>query len=338
MRTALVSVLAIALFAWFFRDASLAGVWAELRRADLGFLALGAAAMAAGYALRIVRWRGLLAPVGGVSFRAAAEALIVGYTASFLLPARVGEVVRSYLLGRREGLRATSVFATVVLERVLDLVLVLALLGVFVWTVTARLEQSLALMRSVQVSGVVAAVATVMLLILLCLMAHHPERIGTWTIGAARVLPARFARRLADATEAFSHGLAVAKVPHLLGVALAWSVPVWLLSALQIWAVTRAFGISMSYAGSFLQQALVVAGVAMPTPGGVGSFHEAYRIGATVFFGGEEQAAVGAAIVLHALAFVPVTALGLGLMVRDGLTMGHLQSLARSDEGVGETL
>ena len=62
--------------------------------------------------------------------------------------------------------------------------------------------------------------------------------------------------------------------------------------------MTRAFGIDMPFAGTFLLQALLVIGVAVPTPGGVGSYHEAYRFGVTTFFGAPNDAAVAAAIVL----------------------------------------
>jgi uncharacterized protein (TIRG00374 family) len=333
----LVTALAVALFAWFLRNASFADVWAEVRRADLWYLALAAAATAASYVLRAVRWQCLLRPVGSTRFRTAIRATVIGYAASFLLPARAGDVLRPYVLARQEGLRATSVFATIVMERVMDLIVVLALLGMFVWDIAEQLGESPTVMRSVQASGVVAAVGAVVLFGVLQLVAWHPERVGSYTLSARRILPHRFAKRLADGATAFSHGLAVARTPRLLGIALAWSVPVWLFAATQIWLVTLAFGIPMPFAGSFLQQALLVVGVAVPTPGAVGSFHEAYRIGATVFFDGSEQAAIGAAIVLHAIAFVPTTVLGVLFMVQDGLSLGGAQSLVGDEDKVGET-
>ena len=57
----------------------------------------------------------------------------------------------------------------------------------------------------------------------------------------------------------------------------------------------------MPFTGSFLIMALLVVGVAVPTPGAVGGFHAAFRLGATTFFGAPDDAAVGAAIVLHAV-------------------------------------
>jgi len=76
--------------------------------------------------------------------------------------------------------------------------------------------------------------------------------------------------------------------------------------------------------------------VAVPTPGAIGGFHEAFRIGATVFFATPNDRAVGAAIVLHAMSFVPVTIAGSILMAREGLSLSTARGLAAraSDEEV----
>src|SRR4029079_590175 len=86
------------------------------------------------------------------------------------------------------------------------------------------------------------------------------------------------------------------------------------------------------YLGSFLVMTLLVVGVAVPTPGQVGGFHAAYKIAVVTFFGVAESAAIGAAIVLHAISFVPVTLLGLAFMAHQGLSLGRMQRLA-SDGG-----
>ena len=74
---------------------------------------------------------------------------------------------------------------------------------------------------------------------------------------------------------------------------------------------------------------ILVVGVAAPTPGGVGAFHAAYQFAVTEFFAAPDDRAVGAAIVLHAVSFVPVTLLGLLFMARDGLTFGSARRIAR---------
>ena len=73
----------------------------------------------------------MLAPLGPTRFGVALRATVIGFAASFVLPARAGEVIRPWLLARREGLPVAAAFATIILERVLDLVTVVALLALY---------------------------------------------------------------------------------------------------------------------------------------------------------------------------------------------------------------
>jgi uncharacterized protein (TIRG00374 family) len=170
----------------------------------------------------------------------------------------------------------------------------------------------------------------------LWLIASHPERIGGLVQTADRVLPHALAKRLARMARSFSGGLAVARRPRELVLAVAWSFGIWVLGAADAWLVTLAFGMSLPFMGAFLLQALLVIGVAVPTPGGVGSFHEAYRFGMTTFFGASNANAIAAAIVVHAISFGPVMLLGLLFMAQDGLSLGRLKEMAREapEEGV----
>jgi uncharacterized protein (TIRG00374 family) len=134
VRTALILLLTLGLLAFFLRNADMAAVWAETRRARPIPLLLALAVTGATYVLRALRWEYLLAPLGHVRFANAFRTTVIGFAATFLLPARAGEVIRPYLLARREGLSATAAFATIILERLLDLVTVLGLFAVFVLT------------------------------------------------------------------------------------------------------------------------------------------------------------------------------------------------------------
>jgi hypothetical protein len=136
------------------------------------------------------------------------------------------------------------------------------------------------------------------------------------------------ADRLAGLARTFSSGFAVAREPRALGMALLWSIPLWVTISAEAWLVTIAFGIDMPFSGTFLLQALLVIGVAVPTPGAVGSFHEAYRFGVTTFFGAPNNLAVAAAIVTHAISFIPVVFVGLVFMAQDGLSVGGLRTIA----------
>jgi hypothetical protein len=136
------------------------------------------------------------------------------------------------------------------------------------------------------------------------------------------------ADRLAGYATTFSGGFAVARAPQALAAAVFWSFLLWLVIAGEVWLVAMAFGIYLPFAGSFLVLALLTIGVAVPTPGGVGSYHEAYRIGVTMFFGAPNDAAVAAALVTHAISFIPVILVGVLFMAQDGLGFGRFTAVA----------
>ena len=339
LRTAFVSLLALALVAWFLRHANIADVWAQVRQARMDLLILGFIFVMATYWARAIRWQYLLEPVGPTEFRTVFRTTVIGFAALAILPARVGDVLRPYLLARREGLATTATMATVVMERVLDLIAVLTLLAIYVWGFTGDSPLPDRLLNPVKVSATLAAAVSGVLMAVMWVLATHPERIGKLAAAAARILPGRLSERVGHLTTTFSGGFAATRSPRALLLAMLWSFPLWLAIAAEAWAVTVAFGIDMPFAGTFLLQALLVIGVAVPTPGGVGSYHEAYRIGVTTFFGAPNDRAVAAAIVTHAISFVPVVLLGVVFMAQDGLSVRGLKDLAgaarRKDEKEG---
>jgi glycosyltransferase 2 family protein len=328
-RTGIIFLLTIGLLAFFFRNADPAAVWAETRRADPVLLVLATVLTALTYAIRALRWQSLLAPIGPTRYLVAFETTVIGFAANSLIPGRVGEVLRPYLLARREALNATSAFATIILERVLDLATVLMLFALFVFgSASATISGDPAKLALVKFGGAIAAISAVGGLLVLFGLAGHPERLGRAALRVERVLPARVAGILAGLVETFAQGLAVMRDPVRLATALVLSFPMWMSIAAGIWLTSRAFHITFPYPGSFLVTTVLVVGVAAPTPGGLGAFHAAYQFAVTQFFAAPVDRAIGAAIVLHALSFVPVTALGLVFMAREGLTFGRAREMA----------
>jgi uncharacterized protein (TIRG00374 family) len=329
VRTVTIFLLTLLLLAFFLRNANWGAVWAETRRAQPVLLLAAVMVTAATYALRAFRWQYLLAPLGRVHFGIAFRTTVIGFAATFLLPARAGEVIRPYLLARREGLPATAAFATIILERLLDLVAVLGLFAVFVLTVNpSSLPADPAQFARVKVGGLLAALAAAVALAVAFVAAGHPERLGRLALRIEHVLPEKLARTVAKFVESFTQGLAVMRQPRRLLVSLALSIPLWLSIAAGIWLTSLAFHITFPFAGSFLVMTILVVGVAMPTPGAIGGFHAAYQIAVQSFFAAPDDRAIGAAIVLHAISFLPVTALGIVFMAREGLTLAGAKALA----------
>ena len=330
-RTVLIFLLTLGLLGFFLRNADMRGVWAETRRAEPLPLLLALVATFATYVLRAFRWQYLLAPIGPTRFGTAFRTTVIGFAASFLLPARAGEVIRPYLLARRENLSATAAFATIILERLLDLLVVLLLFASFVFTVApGDVSGDPAQLARVKFGGALAMAAAVAGSVVLFILAGHPERIGRWALSVERVLPTKLAHAVARFVQTFAEGLAVLRQPGRMVTALLLSFPLWLSIALGIWLTSRAFHITFPYTGSFLVTTVLVVGVAVPTPGAIGGFHAAYQIAVQTFFAAPTDRAVGGAIVLHAISFLPVTLLGVAFMLAEGLTLSNARQLAET--------
>lgn len=320
-----------ALLALFLRQADLSAVGRELAQAQPGGVVLALLASFGTYVFRTFRWQYLLLPIGHVPFAPALRATIIGFGANAMLPGRVGEVVRPYLLARKVNLDPTATFATIVLERALDIITLLLLFALSV----ALLDLGFAvsdgqMLRAVQFGGLAAAAVALAGLAVAFVFAGHAERVAAVTERLTRRLPARFGRVAVRVVAAFGQGFAVLRSPAALAFAFAWSLAVWVSIALTTWAMARAFDLPLSFPGTFTVLMFMAVGVSVPTPGAVGAFHESVRLALTSLFATDNDRAVAYAVALHALSFIPVSLATLLLVAREGLTLRRIEDITRT--------
>ena len=329
LRPAIIIVLSVGLLALFLRGANFTVVWTEMKDADSWLIASSAVVTILTMVLRALRWQYLLAPIGNAHFAAAFRTTTIGFAASAVLPARAGEVIRPYLLARQEGLSATATFATIIIERLLDAVTCVMLLASFVLFFDTGMDRAdSTLYGLLEIGGLVVGVLALLVLGVMFFAARDPQAVGRWAYKLEHLLPGRMTHGLAVGLLRFAEGLAVVRTPRRLFSALLLSFPLWLSIAVGIWAVTEAFGIDMPFTGTFLLIALLVVGVSVPTPGGVGGFEAAVQIGLTSFYAVPNDRAVGAALTLHLVSLLPVVVLGFLFLIQDGLGVGGMRNLA----------
>src|SRR4029079_18831854 len=128
--------------------------------------------------IRAWSWQYLLEPLGMPSFANAFRATAVGFAASSILPARAGEVIRPYFLARHERMSATGAFATVILERVLDMLTVLALLAIYVLLLRGEAAAETAAFRDVKLAAGTATLGALVALAILFALAGNPARLA----------------------------------------------------------------------------------------------------------------------------------------------------------------
>jgi uncharacterized protein (TIRG00374 family) len=328
-RLLLGGLVALGLLALFFRGVDWPALGAAFRSADRRLMGAVALVTIASYAVRAWRWGYLLAPLARVPFARLFAATWVGFMAGLLVP-RAGEVVRPYLVARRHGVRTAAAFASIVLERLADVISVVILFGLYLYVLPVPSAQSRGpLLNALKLGGGLAGLAALGLILLLLAFHVHADRAMSFADGVLGRLPAPFTRLLNGALRSFGDGLAVLQAParHLLAI-LGQSLLLWLVVALGVYCNNRAFGLDLPFHSAFLVIVFLTVGVAIPTPGMVGGFHEFYLLALTEAFGVDRATAAAAGIACHALTNLPVLILGLLCLGSEGLSLAGVARMS----------
>jgi uncharacterized protein (TIRG00374 family) len=321
-------LLALGLLYLFFQGIDWTALRNAFRSANPWLLAGVVVATLVTYMARAWRWGYLLAPLARVPFMRLFPITLVGFMSALLVP-RAGEVVRPYLIARHHDLKTSAAFASIILERLVDLITVLALFFLYLYVLPHPAAQTKGpLLGALRLGGALAAAGAGTILAVLLAFHLRADRAMALVDRALFRLPARVAGPVSHALRSFASGLAVlqASPTHLLAI-LGQSLIVWLAIATSFYCCNRAFGIDLPFQTTFLLIAFLTVGVAVPTPGNVGGFHEAYLLAMTQAFGVSKDTAAAAGIAGHALGNLPVLVLGLVFLGREGLTMGKVAEL-----------
>jgi uncharacterized protein (TIRG00374 family) len=285
---------------------------------------------------RALRWKTLLAPVDpNIAFHPRVAGAAVGFAANNLIPARVGELVRAVVTARLAKLPVSAVFASLVVERVLDGVVTVALLfGVMALPGFPSPERAAAALTAVRIMALVMGVAGVVL-ITMALLPSHSVAVAERTIGL--VLPRRLREPFIARLNEFIAGLAVLRNPKLLVLSIAWAVAQWLFIPLSIYFAFLAFGIHQpGYMGAVFLQCAINMAVAVPSsPGFFGPLEAAATFGLGLW-GVDKARAVSFAIGYHLAGYLCVTALGAWYLQRLNLSWRELVGTAEKAEDAVE--
>jgi len=266
-----------------------------LRSIDVVPLFLVGGVLAIQLALRSIRWEYLL-PTSEerVAARRLAPVLLVGYLGNILLPARLGEPIRAYLVSRREAVTLSGALGSVLLERVIDL----ATVAVVAWVAAVAAHAPDWIITG---TGVIALAAVAALLVLVIV---GVGRVANWF--KDHFAPGSpVAKKISDIATRFGEG-AGGQQRRWIGLAVAISAVCWLLDGTTFWLIATAVGAPVAWTSCLLIATVTVVGTAIPSaPGYVGTFELAtVGIGAALGIASESMLAV--AIVAHAMTTLPL--------------------------------
>lgn len=306
-------------------DADLGRLWHELRSGRNWVIFPFLLVLAVFYFTNAQRWTIMLRPFGDFSPRQVLPSMMIGFAGNNVLPLRIGELVRAYLFGKEFAQPKSGVLMTLVLERMLDLLGILAIFG----TGLALLPEAPAILRT---SGTLAALGVAVICLTLLAFLLFPRQLkGLW-LAVAAALPPSLQGRGTIYLDHFRKGLESLREPTTALILLAQSFGRWLLAALLAWLCIYAYGEPVPFTLAMVVIGVTAFAVSLPSaPGFVGPIQAAFVFALTPF-GVDQETALAASILFLLGHWIPVTAVGALMLAARQLSFAKLrQDVDRPD-------
>ena len=269
--------------------------------------------------LRAARWRLLMSPFADVRTERLFRIILIGFSINNVLPLRLGELVRTFLLRQSHGVPIASTLATVLIERLLD---VFALCGILT-AVLLWAQPRGWLLAAAGTAATITAAGVVGLLIVLVVPRSLLERLFAFGVGiAGRIHP-----KLGNLASSIVDGLRVLEDPKALLAIVPLSISCWAAELGLYYFLALSLSVDAGTLG--LAAGMVIANLAtvLPSPPGyVGTFDIALQLTLTESFGVPEATAGAFTLLTHAVLLIPVVVAGLVLLSWEDLSF---RSLAR---------
>ena len=321
-----------------------------LSEANYGYVIPGIATYFGSLYFRAYRWRFLLLPFRSVRVMRLYAVVLVGYMANNLLPVRLGEVVRSYYLARREPVGASTALATIFIERVFDGLTLLSFLIVAALffpldELTENVSGNVRLApEAVMVVLVVPFAAALGLMVGIAL---YPERSLRIAALFTRLLPGGLSMKVDLFMHRFLQGFQGLHRPGKLTLLFLQSLPIWLTEAVMYYIIALGFGLDEYFDSitTMLVAMLLVTAVSnlatsLPSSqGSVGPF-EFFAVQTLLFLSTDIGTGVASAyaLVLHAALLLPVIAAGLFHLAFSSISLSQLTQSGQTSEPSAEKI
>ena len=321
--------LAVGILWWFGRQLDWGQVRLAVSQSNGYLLGLAVLIISLAYLFRAYRWGALLAPLGPTRLSHLLAATTVGFGAVFLL-GRMGEVVRPVVLPMRDpGVRASSSFVTIMVERIYDTMAVVVLFAVNLLWFTPPADVGTEFSR-VRIAGVVLLILSIAGVVALTWFRRKSKSSIGWLearLDRMGFIPLRLRRALIHILEQLAKSLRVLVDARELAITIAWTALVWAGITIANWLVLRAFGLRFGMSEAIFILGWSLVGSLVPTPGGAaGAFHYATAAG-LMFLGVARETAAAVSIVMHVINFGPAVVFGFFYVVRGDINLTRLRTM-----------
>lgn len=296
------------------RKIDFSALWESLRSIQVLFLFPAVAMQISCFFLKGAGWRYLLMPAKKeIRFTSAISVLVIGLMVNNLFPAKMGELARAYLMGEKEKLPKSLCLSTVGVEHLLDVVVLLIFLLVLLPTVS--------LPDWLRVTGTLVGFAALGMIVLIFLVMRREEKFLEWLSRILKYLPERFRQKIQSVLNHFFQGFRVLTGRYIF-YAFGMLVPMWIMSFLFAYFMMGTCGLSLPFKAAVMVVIFVAFGKIIPSsPGAIGTYHYLVILVLTSFQISKE-AALGYAIILHALSYLVEVVAGIVGLFAANLSLG----------------
>ncbi len=307
-------VVAAACLVWVFHDVRWSDLFSHVKAMTWWLLVPAIAADIGSYVTQGARWSLLLRPLGRLPVVKAVQAIYAALFTNEVLPLRVGEVLRGYLVSRWTLLPMTQVFSSIFVERFLDGVWMVLAFGVVVLSVP--LPRYLVDAEEVLAAVIFAAAALFVYLVIRKERQAEQEGVPPQSpqaeAGARRILD--FVGHAASALRSIGGAQSLYGAAALSGLLLA-------LQVLSFWIVMEAYGISLSVWRGAAVFLIVRLGTMTPgAPSNVGTY-QFFTVLGLMLFNVDKTVASGFSVVVFLILTIPLWIIGLAAFGRAGLDL-----------------
>ena len=318
------------------RGKDLGAIWVAAQQADYAWLVPYVGILALIHLARTLRWGILLDPVAKVPFSRLNAVSAVGFMALMILPFRIGEFARPYLIAERPRIRVSATLSSVVVERVADGLFTAALL---VLTLLAVPDGTPGL-HLLRVAGLVVFAVFGALLAFLVVAYRNRALAVRFTHRMLDPISPRLAGRASAMMDAFIHGLRLVPSRSKVAAFFLLTAVYWCLNGWGMGVLARAFDLQLTLVQAFTVLGVLVVGVMIPAgPGMVGTFQAATVLGLSLFVPSAALDTRGTAYanVLWAVQLAFTTALGLFFLFSRHIRIAQIFAApAEVEEGLEE--
>lgn len=292
-----------------------------LSKADYIYLIPALILYIGSFVVRTLRWQVMLSSLKVISMHSSFAVIMIAWMTNNVLPARMGEFVRAYVIGKKENISKAAALATIVVERVFDgltlvsFLLILLLLNQFPrWVIRI---------------GYLSALLFISVLIFLIGLKVYPNFITGNIRKITRHCPERVENPITALLTNFIDGLQFLSAGKQQLIVIIYSLFVWILEGFMYYCVVNSFHLTLPIYAAFFLLVIVNLGLIFPSaPGYIGTY-QFFTILALKVFGIDRNIALPFSIVLHVLQYFPVTLLGLIYFNREGLRWKEVRKIQK---------